>query len=1154
MYYYYRKIDPVLQKLQSNTISALYDGGIVCIEDLFGMDEEQILDLYGIGKKRAGEIQEFLNSLPFDYMDPSLPTNPEKNPNLGMHPSLIEHIRNLHQLAYQGFVKRGVEYYTQNRVQLITLKDEINEVYQAEVQGSRLYTVEFSLKKNNRDRDKCSCPAYKNWLYGSTYCKHMVAAILKLAEQQRLARYLSEEDGNHSFVQLKRTLKSVYKEARLQTQQQLSYLLERSAGQWDLYPQAIYGLIKSSNKTQSRGYYSYSYKNPWDQVKPLTSKDRLIFSQLRKIYDENLNSFSNIGSGNGTNVGDILEFLVGENLKLKNDKTGPETVYVNPEPFRFHLEVKPQKDENKETNSAVELQFRIEKPGLVLPLNAVEIVSPDPFWVYYDGNISKVEAGEIARRFIINSSRKQISIPNDQLESFLVDLFPIFMEADIPVNIEDEITSMKKIDPEPRVYLSEQARELRVEFRIAYGSYELKGMSGQETLYVPAESGDNENGVSTPIWLVNRDIDSEQKWLDKLAGSALTSNGQPFTFTPVMDSLGWVIDHLPRLSEAGFKIFGEKDLKRFARPKKMTSSSFRITSGEQWFELEGEMKFGDISININDIRKVLIKNKPYVQLHDNSTGELPANWLNQLKRLLHLTDPGKEKVRIPKIAANLLDDLAKTADAYEADTDFREYANRLRSFEQIEETEPPKSFNGDLRSYQQAGLSWMQFLNRYGFGGILADDMGLGKTIQVLALLQKVAEAENKKPQSLVIVPRSVLHNWQAEAQKFVPDFEVYIHHGTDRTTNPDNWPEADLCITTYSTMRNDIYELKKKQFDYAILDESHTVRNPASKTFKALKLINARNRLCMSGTPVQNTTMDLWTQFQYLNPGLLGSQKQFKEKWVKPVEEKNDKTAEEMLHKMVSPFILRRTKQQVATDLPPLTSTLIECPMDRAQEVIYEKYRQVYYQMINKSLDTKGLRESRFAVLEGLTRLRQICCSPRLIAGEKGNSAKLTRFAELAEELISEGHRALVFSQFVGFLKLLEKEVQDRGWKYEYLDGQTRDRQKRVDRFQSDSTKDLFLISLKAGGEGLNLTAADYVFIMDPWWNPAAERQAMDRTHRIGQKNNVFVYRFVSPGTVEEKILRLQERKKGLAEKLIVAESGIFKELNRDDLLGLFE
>jgi non-specific serine/threonine protein kinase len=432
--------------------------------------------------------------------------------------------------------------------------------------------------------------------------------------------------------------------------------------------------------------------------------------------------------------------------------------------------------------------------------------------------------------------------------------------------------------------------------------------------------------------------------------------------------------------------------------------------------------------------------------------------------------------------------------------------------------------------------------------------MGLGKTVQVLALLQKVTETDKKKPHCLIVAPRSVIHNWQAEARKFAPEFEVYIHHGIDRTVDPDNWPDADLCITTYSTMRNDIHELKKRTFDYAILDESHTVRNPASKTFKALRLLKANNRLCMSGTPVQNTTMDLWSQFQFLNPGLLGNQKRFREQWVKPVEEKSDKTAEEMLHKMVSPFILRRTKQQVATDLPPLTSTLVDCPMETGQQHVYERYRQIYHQLINKSLDAKGVRESRFAVLEGLTRLRQICCSPHLIDGEKGNSAKLNRFVELAEELISEGHRALVFSQFVGFLKLIEAEVKQRGWNYEYLDGQTKDPQELVDRFQSDSSNDLFLISLKAGGEGLNLTAADYVFIMDPWWNPAAERQAMDRTHRIGQKQNVFVYRLVSPGTVEEKILRLQERKQDLAEKLVVAESGIFKELNRDDLLALFE
>ncbi len=343
-----------------------------------------------------------------------------------------------------------------------------------------------------------------------------------------------------------------------------------------------------------------------------------------------------------------------------------------------------------------------------------------------------------------------------------------------------------------------------------------------------------------------------------------------------------------------------------------------------------------------------------------------------------------------------------------------------------------------------------------------------------------------------------------------------------------------------------------KKTFDYIILDESHTIRNPSSKTSQATRKLTGDHRLCLTGTPVQNTTMDLWPQFEFINPGLLGGQKRFRDRWVKPLEKNNDQTTEEMLHKMVAPFILRRTKQKVAGDLPPLTSSQVDCEMDVTQQQIYEKYRQVYYQIVNEAIDEKSVRDSRFTVLEGLTRLRQICCSPRLIEGESGASAKLSRFTELAEELIQEGHRALVFSQFVSFLYQIEAEIKSRGWEYEYLDGQTRNRQERVERFQSDPSKELFLISLKAGGEGLNLTAADYVFLMDPWWNPAAEQQAMDRTHRIGQDEHVFAYRFVCPGTVEEKMLRLQERKRNLAQKLVVAELFSYSYDNYEGHLGI--
>ncbi|MCH8547687.1 MAG: DEAD/DEAH box helicase [Balneolaceae bacterium] len=1161
MHYYYREYDPVLLKLSNSTVSALYDQDIICIEDLFGFHEDQILGLYGIGKKRADEIIELLNSLPFDYMDRSLPPNQEGNPFLGIDPKLTEHLRNLYRYANDQVFKRGLDYYCQNRVASITENEKSKETWQATVRGARHYKVEISLKGNQGDQTRCNCPAFKNWMYGSDYCKHIIATLFSISEKQRLSRYLPENEkaGNQNYRQMVQALKTAQKESELINNGEISYLLEHTTGQWNLYPKSIYALIKSQKKV-SRHSYSYNYKNPWDQIRPNTAKDRIIISHLREIYDTDPYDY---GYGHRRNVsendfGDIIELLAGQQLKLKHDTESSSTVYIDPEPFSFCLEIKTDREEKSDSDDEksqhLDLRFLLKKGSHKVPLNGVDFVSPDPFWVYHKGNLSRVETSEMGRRFMVNAAHQPVKIPAEQSGDFLNDVLPVLQEAEVGFDFDDDIIKEQEVKPEPKLYLSESNRKLFIELRLAYGDLEVKGSSKPNRLYVPAQQSFQDNGEPALIWSVKRDREAEHQWFETVLDSDLKESERDFIFTPENDPLEWVVDHLPQLAKAGFQIFGEGDLNKFSRPKKMTSSSFRVSSKEQWFELEGEMMFGDVAISINDIKKILIKDRPYIQLQDNSTGELPANWLKQLKKLLHLTDSGAEKIKVPKIAANILEELGQTADVYEKDTDFDNYTKRLRSFEKIDAVEPPKKLKGELRSYQLASLSWMNFLNRYGFGGILADDMGLGKTIQVLALLQKIAESEKKKPQCLILAPRSVIHNWQAESEKFTPEFKVYIHHGTDRIGDISDWPDADLCITTYSTMRNDIEVIENISFDYAILDESHTVRNPASKTFMALKRIKAKNRLCMSGTPVQNTSMDLWSQFQFLNPGLLGSQKRFREQWVKPIEANNDNTAQEMLHSMVSPFILRRTKKQVAADLPPLTSTVLDCEMEGTQQAIYERYRKVYHQLINDSLEEKGLRESRFTVLEGLTRLRQICCSPSLIEKENGPSSKLNRFLELAEELISEGHRALVFSQFVGFLKLIEAEIKKRGWKYEYLDGQTRDRQKRVDRFQSDSSASLFLISLKAGGEGLNLTAADYVFIMDPWWNPAAERQAMDRTHRIGQTNNVFVYRMATPGTVEEKILRLQERKQGLADKLVVAEAGMFKELNKNDLLSLFE
>jgi len=1153
MYLYYSRVkDPVLMKLDYKTVNVLDKSNILCLEDLLRIDPDELMDLPGIGGKRSTEIIQFLHTLPFDFKRKPAPVNPDQDGMLGVDPEVKKYLLNLRRSADDKTYRRGLEYFRENRVLSIKKLEDEGE-YEIYVKGSKKYRVNIPLEAAIQGEEYCDCKAFNNWAYGASVCKHVVAAAFALAEKQRLSLFEDSGDTSPAYRQLERTLKQSVGNGRATGNFELEYMLVRKNGTWDLYPKKIYPLIHNPNNAMS---YSHRFGDPFSTLSPENARDQMIVKILKQAYNEKV--FYNTRKADlPISTGEMLELTRDRPLYVKLDKKLAELTPYCSHPFELSISISRYIKPDNKRNTALKIECVLQSDGIAYKGENVEFIETDPAWILADGKIGKLEANDLARQLYHSTKGTHIEVPHGELDSFLRDLYPLIKQAGIPIEFAEDLkVGGTAPDPEPRLYLSENGLALQVDLKIGYDTFEITDTYAGDELLTPADRSENSDDESPLLKSVRRNRDKEQAFVQELIDHGLQQSGDSWRFYPVGDVLEWALVTLQELSEFGFQIFGQKEIARYAPPKKMTSSSFRVSSGEQWFEVEGSLSFGNMKLSMSDIERVLVKNKTYVRLADDSLGELPENWEEQLKKLMKLTDGEMEKGngKISRIAAPVVKEIGKEADSYEQDADFEEYAARLQSFEQIEQVSPPEGFKGELRSYQSAGLSWMTFLNRYSFGGILADDMGLGKTIQVLAMLKKISETEDKQLNCLIIAPRSVVQNWMAEAGKFVPDFEVSVHHGSDRAEQKEELPDVDLLITTYGTMRNDVDLLSKKTFDYAILDESHTVRNPNSKTFRALRKINAKNRLCLTGTPVQNTTMDLWSQFEFLNPGLLGNQKSFRNRWVKPIEKEGDKMAEELLHKMVTPFILRRTKKQVATDLPPLTSSLVDCPMDHAQHLLYEKYRNVYREMVNDSIDEKGIDKARFTVLEGLLRLRQISCAPKLIKGESAPSAKLERFVELASELISEGHRALVFSQFVGFLKLVEAEVKKQGWSYEYLDGQTTDRQERVDRFQEDEAKKLFLISLKAGGEGLNLTGADYVFIMDPWWNPAAERQAMDRTHRIGQKENVFVYRFITPGSVEEKILRLQDRKRDLADKLVVAESGIFKELDKQDLLELFD
>jgi hypothetical protein len=592
-------------------------------------------------------------------------------------------------------------------------------------------------------------------------------------------------------------------------------------------------------------------------------------------------------------------------------------------------------------------------------------------------------------------------------------------------------------------------------------------------------------------------------------------------------SAGWVVE----TEEGRVRAAGDLELE--------------VASGIDWFELRGGAAFGDTRASLPELLAALRQGRSSITLSDGTIGILPDSWSERLRALSGVGESGADVVRFTRSQVGLLDALLAAMPAAAVDEQFERARRELRSFETLQPADPPASFNGELRHYQRDGLAWLHFLQRFGFGGCLADDMGLGKTVQALALLEE-RRLTNSGP-SLVVVPRSLLFNWRQEAARFAPAMRVLVHEGRDRTKDVSKFAEYDLVLVTYGTLRRDAPLLADQEFDYVILDEAQAIKNATTETAKASRLLRSRHRLAMSGTPVENRIADLWSLFEFLNPGMLGAARVFKALG-------NGEEAESgrsLIARAVRPFILRRTKEEVAPELPEKLEQTIYVELEPKERKRYDDLRDHYRAALLGRIDKEGIAKSKIQILEALLRLRQAACHSGLLDDKRANesSSKFDLLIPQLIEIVAEGHKALVFSQFTSLLALLRPQLDREQVVYEYLDGQTRDREERVTRFQTDPACGVFLISLKAGGLGLNLTAADYVFLLDPWWNPAVEAQAIDRTHRIGQTRRVFASRLIARDTVEEKVLELQQSKRDLAEAIIGGDSSLIARIRKEDL-----
>ena len=578
--------------------------------------------------------------------------------------------------------------------------------------------------------------------------------------------------------------------------------------------------------------------------------------------------------------------------------------------------------------------------------------------------------------------------------------------------------------------------------------------------------------------------------------------------------------------------------------------SLRVESGIDWFDLSGEVEFAGDRMELTKILEAVSRGNRFIELEDGSQGLLPSSWMETYDSLAKLARSETEDgLRFLPSQALIVDALLTAMPPADVDTAFAKLREKLSSFESIKPKKELPSFGGTLRTYQRHGLGWLNFVREFGLGGVLADDMGLGKTVQVLALVQmhRTASKSTKLP-FLVVAPRSVVYNWIDEAAHFTPKLRVVEYRGRDREKLRERFSDFDIVVTTYGTLRRDISHLAPIEFDTVILDEAQAIKNASSQTAKASRLLTTRHRLALTGTPIENHLGELGSLFEFLNPGLLGR--------LPRLEALNGGRApskEELAHiaEDMRPFILRRTKAEVLPDLPPKTEQILLCSMREPQREVYDRMRAAYQASLLNQVETSGVAGSTIQVLEALLRLRQVACHPGLIdeSLEEAGSAKLEALFDQVSEVLDEGHKLLIFSQFTKLLAYVRRDLDEKDVPYAYLDGKTRDRASVVDRFQTDPSCRVFLISLKAGGVGLNLTAAGYVFLLDPWWNPAVEAQAIDRTHRIGQTEPVFAYKMIARDTVEEKILKLQSSKRKLADAILDGEGQSLRDLTAEDL-----
>ena len=1054
---------------------------------------------------------------------------------------------------YETF-KKGQQYYSAGRVREIRTNPQ-HDYFIGNVYGGTAYKsiAEFNTYGDIQSTS-CTCYAYKNF---SGDCKHIIALLLSIREFERKGKLtVKKSEGDltniiHHYRDTKNTqMIPVNLEINYEVLDEESYISLR-IGENKLY------VVKSLGKFLSNLIDNKSTEFGKNFIfSPTTHcfnrEDKEFIEFLKMIYENyevNYNQYYNHGY-NST--------FSGKKLMLSPLTEERFFDYMLERKFNMNIYSNTFKDVVV-TDEKLEIQFNIKESQDDLILSIQDDMPQAPMtkngrYFFYGDKIYRLPNEQINTilpiyKEIISKDVKSIRIKGDLKESFISEVLPnVKKHANLSIdeNVQNSIYS-------PTLYATMHFDRIddiifgTVLFN--YGNLEINPFSSNMPEKLPNK-------------ILLRDIETESAILSLLEQSDFkVENGRFFLEEEelIFDFINDIVPQLQKYCEIyysdSFKNIGLLDSSNF-------SGGIKLNTGLDMLEFTFDIDGIDIN-ELGDIFKALKEKKKYYKLKDGSFLSLDSKDFDDVVEIFDYLEVGAKdledgNIKIPKYRTMYLDKLLKDKGIgyIKKDTDFKKLVRDISEPEDIE-YEIPTELNAELRDYQKFGFKWLKTLSNYGLGGILADEMGLGKTIQMITFLLSEKNEKGREP-SIVIVPTSLVFNWEEEVKKFAPSLRTLMVIGSksERKELISTSKDFDLVITSYPLVRRDINDYKSINFRHCILDEAQHIKNFGSLNAKSVKNVKAKQFFALTGTPMENSLSELWSIFDYLMPGYLHSNGRFTAKYEKPITKDNDVLKLKDLNNHIKPFILRRLKREVLKELPDKIEQKLVVEMTKEQKKLYLAYLQAIKGELSDEISSNGYNKSHIKILAGLTRLRQICCHPGIfIDGYKGDSGKLDSLEEIVEEAINGNHRILIFSQFTTMLKKIRISLEGKGVNCLYLDGSTPmiERGELVGQFNK-GTGDVFLISLKAGGTGLNLASADMVIHYDPWWNPAVEDQATDRAHRIGQLSTVQVIKLITKGTIEEKIFQLQERKKEMIDKVITEGETLITKLSEDEIMSLFD